>query len=75
MRRKIQKEMGLVTEPIIVVLRPLAPPLPLTDNAEDEEEEEEEEKEEEEEEEEEDGDGRSPRAQPPESGRSTCSTV
>ncbi len=64
-------EMGLVTEPIIVVLRPLAPPLPLTDNAEGEQEEEAEE----EEEEEEDGDGRSPRAQPPESGRSTCSTA
>jgi hypothetical protein len=57
--------MGLVTEPIIVVLRPLAPPLPLTDNPEDEEDEEEEK----------DGDGRSPRAQPPESGRSTCSTA
>ena len=66
LRRKIQREMGLVTEPIIVVLRPLAPPLPLTDNAEDEEEEETEEEE---------GDGRSPRAQPPESGRSTCSTA
>ena len=59
---------GRVTLPIIVVLRPLEPPLPRTDIVEEEKEEEAEGAGNEEEE------GRKPRVHPPESGTRTCST-
>lgn len=70
-RQYVVKQCGIegrVTLPIIVVLRPLEPPLPRTDIVEEEKEEEAERAGNKEEE------GRKPRVHPPESGTRTCST-